>query len=451
MKILITEIQLKQLLTEAATIAPPLKRISVNSPYSKRRCLKGQKCRPHNGVDLKASSGTKIYSPENGVVKRAKCKKGACGGDLKIEHDNGIVTRYCHVKQFFVNKGERVGKGQAVGLVGGAKSDPCKGNSLGAHLHYEVYINGKPVDPAPYLKGTFQAVDGEPLPPLDDDTLMLWDGMDRGREDKKSDVRKMQTLLVQRNYILPRFGIDGRFGQETQAAVNAFQKDYGLEVSGLVDDEMLKKLKDPQNINKNPQINDPILVKQNIKKGDTKSWSPKVIDAIEKASEKYGVDYNLMLTIANIESGGNPQAQNKRSGASGLYQIMPKYFFSYGVDKNTVWDPYANANAAAQKLSEKISNLRSELGRPPTNAEIYMVHNQGSRGFRVIYNACKKFGGQTGKKSLQSSATDLGYSKKQGTRIFKNMKGNKGNHPCEFMESWARIYSSRQITPDTFA
>ena len=151
-----------------------------------------------------------------------------------------------------------------------------------------------------------------------------------------------------------------------------------------------------------------------------------------------------MMTIAKIESGGNPQAKNKKSGASGLYQIMPKYFTSYGVNQTTVWDPYVNAEAGAKGLLRKINALRPVVNGEPTNSQIYMAHNQGSRGFSIIYNACLKFPQFSGKRSLQSSAVDLGYSKRQGTKVYRNMTGNKGDHPCEFMETWKNIYATKE-------
>ena len=149
----------------------------------------------------------------------------------------------------------------------------------------------------------------------------------------------MQQNLITLNYVLPRFGVDGKFGKETLASVNAFQKDHGFVESETVTVEMLNSMKDPNNLNKNPEINDPKQIKRHAKEGNIKAFSPAVVDAIRKASSKNGLSEELMFTIANIESGGNPTARNKRSGASGLYQIMPKYFNSYGVTKTTVWGP----------------------------------------------------------------------------------------------------------------
>ena len=277
---------------------------------------------------------------------------------------------------------------------------------------------------------------------------MIGDGMD-GAPDEK--VKEVQELLVSRNYLLPRFGVDGKFGPETEATVMAFQKDHRLGGGGKVDEKTIKALGDETKINKNPEINDPLLVKQNISKGDVRPWSPTVMDAIKTASVKHSVDLGLMMTIAKIESNGTPTAFNKKSGASGLYQIMPKYFTSYGVTNTTVWDPYVNAESGAKGLLRKINALRPVVNGEPTNSQIYMAHNQGSRGFSIIYNACNKFSNLTGKQSLQSSAIDLGYSKRQGTKVYRNMTGNKGDHPCEFMETWNDIYAQKQTQTPQFS
>ena len=448
MKILITENQLNRILLKETALGAPLKgNLRVNSPYSKRRCLKGQKCRPHHGTDYYAKSGTPIMSIDSGTVRTATFQgaRGKCGGTIIIKHDNGLRSSYCHVKRIDIDKGDTVNKGDIIGLSGGASSDKGKGNSEGAHLHFGLKKGGSWVDPEQYVAQDVSGLkDIETNVEVAEGTLILWDGMSKGRKEMKDEVREMQTDLIQRNYVLPRFGVDGKFGPETLAAINAFQDDYGFEKSKNISIEVLNALKKEENINKNPQINDPTALKKAAKEGTFKPWNPAVIDAVKTASKEEGVPESLMFTIAEIESRGNPTAKNKRSGAAGLYQIMPKYFDSYGVTQETVWDPYANAKAAARNLRQKINKLTSFLRRPPTEAEVYVSHNQGTAGFKVIYTACKKYNGKGAKESLQQAAMDLGYNKRLGGRIYRNMKGNKGDDPCTFLNTWASIYDQYQ-------
>ncbi len=452
MKIIITEQQFNKILKSKeniseAALASPLANldIKVNSAYGPRG---GRK---HHGIDLRASSGSRLVAPADGEVIDAKIRRDACGGTLYIDHGNGLKTRYCHLKRIDVNKGDTVTKGQPLGLTGGARGDRGRGRSSGAHLHYEVYLNGKTVDPAPYLAGAEIIDNVEPDEhgknnQVPEGALTLYDGMGKGRRGMRSQVKDMQQDLMTLNYILPRFGVDGQFGPETLAAVNAFQADHGFEESDLVTKEMLEAMKNTENINKNPEINDPEQVKRQARRGNVKPFDPAVVDAINKASENNGLSKELMFTIANIESGGNPTARNRSSGASGLYQIMPQYFNDYGVTRTTVWDPYVNADAAARGLNRKISRINSSLGIQPTNAQIYMAHNQGSQGFQIIYTACKEFGSLDGKESLQQASNKLGYGRRVGSSIYRNMRGNLGNHPCQFMDTWVQKYEDKKVS-----
>lgn len=98
----------------------------------------------HNGLDLAAPEGTPTYAAEAGTVLYARWSDSA-GNWVVIRHDNGLVTKYMHHTSYTVTEGQRVEKGQQVGYVGNT------GNSFGAHLHFQVELNNKPVDPLLYL------------------------------------------------------------------------------------------------------------------------------------------------------------------------------------------------------------------------------------------------------------------------------------------------------------
>ena len=99
--------------------------------------------RMHTGLDLDADSGDPIYAAAGGVVVSAGWR-GGYGNCVIIDHGD-IATLYGHMSSISVGTGEAVTQGSRVGAVGST------GASTGPHLHFEVRINGEPVDPVPYL------------------------------------------------------------------------------------------------------------------------------------------------------------------------------------------------------------------------------------------------------------------------------------------------------------
>ncbi len=99
----------------------------------------------HRGLDIPAPKGTKIYAAADGVVSTTL--HVSYGTAVKLSHGDEVVTIYAHMSARAVQDGDIVQKGQLIGYVG------MTGNARGYHLHFEVDINGTPVDPWPYLKG----------------------------------------------------------------------------------------------------------------------------------------------------------------------------------------------------------------------------------------------------------------------------------------------------------
>lgn len=98
----------------------------------------------HSGVDFAAPLGTEIYSWKDGTVTFAAWS-GNYGYFIIVEHNDGTVSRYAHCSKIIVNKGDIITEGQTIGLVGST------GRSTGPHLHLEIQVNGKNVDPLLYL------------------------------------------------------------------------------------------------------------------------------------------------------------------------------------------------------------------------------------------------------------------------------------------------------------
>ena len=100
--------------------------------------------RPHEGIDVSAPAGAPIVAPAAGTVTSAGNERGY-GLVLEIDHGYGIVTKYAHCSRISVKRGQRVQRGQVVAAVGSS------GLSTGPHLHYEIHVNGKVVDPLTYV------------------------------------------------------------------------------------------------------------------------------------------------------------------------------------------------------------------------------------------------------------------------------------------------------------
>ena len=112
---------------------------SVSSEFGARRGSSR-----HKGLDLTAPKGTKVHATADGRVKFAG-RSGDFGRLVVVEHENGYETRYAHLKSINVSKGKKVKRGAVIGTVGES------GNATGPHLHYEVRLQGTPVNPRSYL------------------------------------------------------------------------------------------------------------------------------------------------------------------------------------------------------------------------------------------------------------------------------------------------------------
>ncbi len=99
----------------------------------------------HAGVDLAGPVGTPIYATADGVVGRSEYS-GAYGNLVEINHGQGIQTRYAHLSRGIARPGQRVRRGDLIGLMGST------GRSTGSHLHYEVRIDGRAVNPMPFIQ-----------------------------------------------------------------------------------------------------------------------------------------------------------------------------------------------------------------------------------------------------------------------------------------------------------
>jgi murein DD-endopeptidase MepM/ murein hydrolase activator NlpD len=104
----------------------------------------------HQGLDLVAPIGTKVVAPADGIVTKVG-QSGGFGNSIFVSHGYGIITRYGHLSGFNVKIGQRVKRGDVIGMVGST------GRSTGPHLHYELLVHQRNVDPIKYILEEYRA------------------------------------------------------------------------------------------------------------------------------------------------------------------------------------------------------------------------------------------------------------------------------------------------------
>jgi murein DD-endopeptidase MepM/ murein hydrolase activator NlpD len=138
---------------EASKNRPPVDMImpvsgEVTSRFSRARFHPVlQLFRAHRGVDLSAPMGTRVVAPAAGTVRSVGWRLGY-GLTVELQHSGGVVTRYAHLRSAYVHRGDSVAVGTAIAAVG------TSGLSTGPHLHFEVLVQGKAVDPIKFLAST---------------------------------------------------------------------------------------------------------------------------------------------------------------------------------------------------------------------------------------------------------------------------------------------------------
>ena len=118
---------------------------AISSKFGNRTDPLVKKKAFHPGIDFRGNTGDEIRATGDGVVEKAQ-RNNILGNHIFLSHENGFETIYAHMQKLLVKKGERVTRGQVIGLIGNT------GRSTGSHLHYGIRYNDKTIDPMKYLK-----------------------------------------------------------------------------------------------------------------------------------------------------------------------------------------------------------------------------------------------------------------------------------------------------------
>jgi murein DD-endopeptidase MepM/ murein hydrolase activator NlpD len=131
-------------MTRSIPIMLPEHNPRVSSHYGMRKHPIKKQNRFHCGIDLVALKSTSVYAAASGVIGKIDRAKGY-GNTILLKHSHKFKTRYAHLKSIIVKEGERVLKGQKIGIQGRS------GNATGEHLHFEVWLDNRHIDPFDFL------------------------------------------------------------------------------------------------------------------------------------------------------------------------------------------------------------------------------------------------------------------------------------------------------------
>ncbi len=137
--------RLQRLLRYIPVVRPLPAKAALTSGYGRRIDPFNGRAANHTGIDFRERYGAPVFSTAAGRVVQAS-RHGGYGKMVEIDHGNGLITRYAHLSAYSVSKGQWVKRGAKIGKIGST------GRSTGAHLHYEVRLNDKPLNPMRFLR-----------------------------------------------------------------------------------------------------------------------------------------------------------------------------------------------------------------------------------------------------------------------------------------------------------
>ncbi|MGE6334314.1 peptidoglycan-binding protein [Stenotrophomonas sp. NPDC077659] len=180
--------------------------------------------RTHGGVDIQGEVGDPIVAFGGGRVT-VKPNNGAAGNTVHITHDDGSLTKYFHLNDISVRNGQRIEAGDQLGTMGRSGNTPKHGDT---HLHFELWRNGRKIDPMSELRGAERGAGEHPVKPVGEQTLR-----DGARGPAVSELQEQLGRLGYKDAQGQPLARDGIFGDATRHAVEDMQRAQGLKVDGV--------------------------------------------------------------------------------------------------------------------------------------------------------------------------------------------------------------------------
>lgn len=280
---------------------------------------------PHAGLDIAVPIGTPVFSPMDGTVRVAKANAvaGRSGLGILVDHANGISTYQGHLSRFIAQAGQQVKAGQQIALSGNT------GRSTGPHVHSEVWINGKPVDPFSYINGGIIPTGGT----------------------GGGGWNPLQALFDLKDKMVADF--TGQFGSSNMLAQIASGA-LGRIFTGPMD-----WIKD-----KAGAIGDVAQDTWGNLKDVFNGKDSAVQSAVRNVANGYGWGtgrhWDSLSKLINKESSWNPNAQNPTSSAYGLFQFLNSTWSGVGGRKTS--DPALQAQYGLKYIQQRYGDPEKAWG-----------------------------------------------------------------------------------------
>lgn len=274
----------------------------------------------HKGVDYGAPTGTPVQATKGGKVVATGHDRGA-GNFVVVDHGGGVKSKYFHLNEINVKKGQTLKAGQQLGTVGNT------GMSTGPHLHFEIHINGKAVDPEPLLRGE------APVMPPPEPGLSI-----SGDSNGSSYGGGSRSSLG-----LPRGSSGSGSGGGGASRVSSGGSTGSVGFSGSLSGVKAGNLD--------------AMWGQLAAYGITPEWLRKLLEEMGVPESEMENMMTLVLAVIKQESGGKANARSP-VGATGLMQLMPATAAGLGVNAN---DPKDNVRGGVKYLLQQLKAFDNDI------------------------------------------------------------------------------------------